>query len=231
MAFLCVITGHFRDFLLFSLLIFVHECGHALGGIVFHWKIDKIVLYPFGGLTKFDGMINRPLKEEWVVLILGPLFQCLFYFLYTFHHPNPTLFVFHKALLLFNLLPITPLDGSKFVNLFLNSFLSFQKSYEITIFCSFLSLAFIFLYDQSLLFFFIFCLLLKKNIEEFSKRGILYHKFLLERFLYTFSFKKTKRIKGEYLNKMKRDYKHLFYIGNTYHTEKEILKKKFDFSR
>ncbi len=231
MALICVLTGHFRDFFLFSFLIFIHECGHALGGIFFHWKIEKIILYPFGGLTKFDGVINRPLKEEWVVLILGPLFQCLFYFLYTLYRPDFHLFLFHKTLFLFNLLPIMPLDGSKGLNLIFNHFFSFQKSYKITLLFSFFLLPFLFFYDLSFLFLCIFFLLLKKNIEEFSKRELLFHKFLLERYLYVFSFRKTKIIKGECLNQMKRDYKHLFYIENCYHTEKEILKKKFDFLR
>ena len=50
--------------------------------------------------------------------------------------------------------------------------------------------------------------------------------FLMERYLYSFSFKKRKKVKN--IGSMFRDYKHLFYIDNKYQTENEILQKRFD---
>ena len=65
-------------------------------------------------------------------------------------------------------------------------------------------------------------------MKELCNHKLIFNKFLLERYLYHFNFKKLKIIKSENINKMKRDYKHIFYYNEKYETEKNILKKKFD---
>ena len=69
---------------------------------------------------------------------------------------------------------------------------------------------------------------MKGSTGEDVKR---FQKFLLERYMYDLPFKKSKTIKSLNLNKMQRDYRHIFYNGKIYVTEREILKKKFDFTR
>ena len=45
----------------------------------YKWNFDKIVIYPFGGCTKFDEKINRPMKEELLILISGPSIQIILF--------------------------------------------------------------------------------------------------------------------------------------------------------
>ena len=40
------------------ILIFVHELGHFETARVFKFEVDKIYLYPTGGISKFTGRIN-----------------------------------------------------------------------------------------------------------------------------------------------------------------------------
>ncbi|MBR6689845.1 MAG: hypothetical protein IKL65_00745, partial [Bacilli bacterium] len=68
-------------------------------------------------------------------------------------------------------------------------------------------------------------LLLEVN-KLYKKRKELFNKFLLERYLNEFKFKKKKTINN--IDKMKKDYRHLFYIDEKYLTEKYFLKKMFD---
>ena len=75
----------------------------------------------------------------------------------------------------------------------------------------------------------IILILIHKVITEYQKRYMLFSKFLLERTLYSYFFKRRKIVYGENLKKMMRDVSHLFYKNGTYYTEKEILKKMFDF--
>ena len=63
-AFICVITANFKNFIIFSSIIIVHELGHIIGAIIFKWKIDKVILLPFGGITIFQENIDKSLKEE-----------------------------------------------------------------------------------------------------------------------------------------------------------------------
>ena len=57
-------------------------------------------------------------------------------------------------------------------------------------------------------------------------RNELFNKFLLERYLRKFKFRHKKTISS--VDKMKKDYKHLFYIDGKYLTENYFLKKMFD---
>ena len=60
----------------------------------------------------------------------------------------------------------------------------------------------------------------------YEEKDLLFNKFLLERYLNEFKFKKEKIINN--VSKMKKDYRHLFYIDNKYMTENTFLKKMFD---
>ena len=67
----------------FDCIVIVHELGHIVGGVMFSWKISKIILLPFGGLTVFDNFVNTSLFEQFIVTILGPIFQIvLFIFIF-----------------------------------------------------------------------------------------------------------------------------------------------------
>ena len=105
----------------------IHELGHILVGCTLSWKIKKIKILPFGGITIFENPINIPLKQEFLVSISGVMFQTLGSFILSKFY-DKTLFInIHYTLLIFNLLPIFPLDGSKIWNVFFNYFLPFKK--------------------------------------------------------------------------------------------------------
>ena len=228
-ALVSVFTGNFKGFIIFSSIIIVHELGHLLMALFLNWKVEEVLLLPFGGITVFCEDINRPMIEEFLILICGPLFQVFFTY---FNRGNEILFNYSIILLLFNLLPIFPLDGSKFLNLFLNLFFSFKKSHLLTIYFSFLVIFFMILKcDFNLLLILIILFIFFKVIDEFKNHINIFNRFLLERYIKDFGFKKSKVIKSDKLGKMKRDYRHVFFDGKCYITEKQMLKKRFDFKR
>ena len=68
---------------------------------------------------------------------------------------------------------------------------------------------------------------LHKFVNKYYKeKDLIFNKFLLERYLNEFKFKKEKAIND--VSKMKKNYRHLFYIDNKYMTESTFLKKMFD---
>ena len=231
MAFICGITGYFKNFLLFSLIIIIHEFGHVTASLIYKWKIKKVVILPRGGITIFDEIISKYLNEEFVILIFGPLFQIIFYLIYTYIFGfNQILYNYNLILLLFNLLPIYPLDGYKLLNIILNIFFSFKLSHLISIIISLIINILLVIYivlNFNLILFFASINLLIRNIKELRNHNILFNKFLLERLLYNINLKKTKIIKSNNLKKMKREYKHIFLSNNKYKTEKEVLSKYF----
>ena len=229
-AFIAVVTGHFKGFILFSIIILVHEFGHVLMGILFGWKIDKIIILPFGALTVFQEDLNRRIFEEFLIVIMGPIFQIVFtWILCEFGNFN-RVFDYSMAILCFNLLPIYPLDGSKLLNLLLNKIVSFKRSHALIIINSFLIiLVLIMIKSFDLLFVLIILFLILKLFQEVCDHENLFNRFLLERFLKNYHFKKNKVIHSLDMSKMKRDYNHLFYNGKRYISERENLKKRFDF--
>ena len=182
---------------------------------------------PFGGLTVFSVDINKPLKEEFIICILGPLFQIIYYLIFKdiFNIKN-----LHYNLLIFNLLPIFPLDGSKIFNIVFNMIFSFKLSLYITYIISFIAIVILVITKQfNLLLFLTLFFLFFKNIKEIKNIKYIFNRFLLERYFKNFNFKKRKIIKSENVNRMKKDYYHLFFVKNKYVIEREILRKTFDF--
>lgn len=220
-ALICILTGYLKNFCIITVLILFHECGHILAGIYFKWQIEKVIILPFGGITIFKEKINRPMIEEFIIAIMGPLFQSFLFLIL-----NSKLFINYNILLLiFNLLPIFPLDGSKIFNIFFNILFSFKLSHKISII---ISIIFIILLSKTKNLIFIIALLclILKTIKEIKYHSYYFYKFLLERYLYQFNFKKHKKIKK--IDSMKRDYKHVILFKNHYVTEHYFLKELFD---
>lgn len=230
-AILTIITGHFKDFTMITLIILIHELGHITVALYYRWKIEKIVILPFGGITIFHEYLNRPIKEELCISIMGPIYQILFYFLICFLHLDTSLFSFyHYTLLLFNLLPIIPLDGSKICSLLLEKYLPYKLSnlfITVISIITFSGLLFFIIIHKNLIMLIILIFLFIKIIKQIKEYKYIFNKFLFERYLYNFHFKKQKVIHNLNIDKMMRDKKHLFYYNNIYIIEKDILKDIF----
>lgn len=232
-ALVAILTGWFQSFLIFSSILLIHELGHVFTAKYFKWHVDKITFYPYGGSSKFYEDINRPLKEELWILLMGPLIQILYYtILSKFPFSLKTMDLirdYHHSILLFNLLPIYPLDGGKLLNIIFCYFLSYRKSLWLTLRCSFVFLFFLFLWllpnYASSNFVCMFCLLITKLIEEMKRRDYYFHKFLLERYLKNYHYSNIKAI--ESIEDMMRDKRHLIKSNGHYYPEREVLKKKF----
>lgn len=209
-----------------SLIIF-HEIGHLISAKIFNWQVDKIYIYPLGGITKFNDKINKPVIEDLIVTLMGPIFQVILaYFLIKL---DSRVYLFNKTLLLFNLLPIAPLDGSKLVVVFLSLLTRYKKSLYLNIVISFITYLFVLfyfvLYKNSIIFLFVIFLLFFKIIDEKNKISFYFDKFLLERYLYIFKFKKTKVVKD--VNNFYK-YKNNIVKTRKLKTEKEFLKEYFE---
>ena len=216
---LVIFTGLFKEFLLVFSIIIIHELGHLFSAVYYKWDIDKISIYPYGGCVSFNEKLNRPIREEFIILIMGPLVQVfyllVFYLFFRFGFVSFKTFVLFKTynftLLCFNLLPIYPLDGGRIVNLLFNFFLPYRK-------CNFLIIVI------SILFIFI-VIVNCSSVNLVMMMVFVYNKFLLERFLFNFSFYRVRVIKNK--NNFYRGKRHVLYNNFKYVTEKEYLKGRY----
>ncbi len=223
-----VLIGYFRFLSYFMLLILIHELGHIIVSIIFKWNIDKIIILPFGGLTKYNEKINRPLKEEFLISIAGILFQMIFFYLFKNIIEYKYFSIINYFIIIFNLIPIYPLDGSKILNVIFNKITSFKNSILLTTIISYIFIIVLSIMSVRInkLFILILSFLLIEVNKLYKERKELFNKFLLERYLIEFKFKREKTIDN--VSKMKKDYRHLFHIDKSYVTEKYFLKKMFD---
>lgn len=222
-----ILIGEFRFISYFMLLIIVHEIGHIITSLYFKWNIDKIIILPLGGLTKYNVKINTPLKEEFLVAISGVIYQLIFYILIKSKIDYEYFSFINYFILIFNLIPIYPLDGAKILSVILNKLFNFKNSTIYSIIISYISitiLTIIFIRINKIVLVTILFLLIEVN-KLYKERNYIFNKFLLERYLEKLKFKKRINIKN--VNQMKKDYTHLFLFNKKYITEKEFLEKNF----
>jgi Zn-dependent protease len=118
------------EYLALFLIVLLHEFGHAFACRQTGGQADRIVLWPLGGVA-FVKPPERPGAYLWSIAA-GPLVNVLLFPILTFflfivvnahlRMSNPDLYHFVLALwaintgiLIFNLLPIYPLDGGQIV--------------------------------------------------------------------------------------------------------------------
>ena len=168
-----------------------HEFGHYFVSKIFKWNIDKIYLYPFGGLIKYNEKIDKPFKEEFIISISGIISQSIIYFIFLFLYKNyiinhyffNIIRNYNYSILLFNIIPIIPLDGSKVLNIILNKIFDFRRSYILlNIISIILLIIFIFNSNMSLLIVILF--LIYKIYLNLKDRSIIFKRFILEKYLY-----------------------------------------------
>ncbi|MCP8617007.1 M50 family metallopeptidase [Salirhabdus salicampi] len=139
--FLAFITGSFMEMIIIFTIVVIHEFGHLSMALFFRWRIRKVMFWPFGGVMETDDYFSRPNREELYVVLAGPVQHIWIHFFLIYSNgfgllsPDLIQFAVHYniVLLLFNLIPIYPLDGGKLCFLLFSQFLPFQKAMDWTI--------------------------------------------------------------------------------------------------
>lgn len=215
-------------------LILVHELGHFLCAIFFKIEVDKIYIYPFGGISKLNISLNENLWKELLVLLMGPIFQMIFSIILTninyLSSYQELIKIYNCTILSFNLLPIYPLDGGKLLNVILSFNISFKKSLNISLLISYLTIFSLFIFclykDIKFNLIIIISFLIYKVFIETKNKEYIFDKFLLDRYLHRYHFKRIKSVNNT--DKFMRNKNHIIKIGDKYYTEREILNKKFN---
>jgi stage IV sporulation protein FB len=190
-----IITARFWELLMLFSIVLVHELGHVMSAYYFSWRIKQIELLPFGGVAEMDEHGNRPLKEELIVILSGPLqhvwlvsFAYLLFSLSFISKETFLLFTMQNAaVFIFNLLPIWPLDGGKLLFLLLSLKYPFNQAHKqmiyISVGCLFLLMTVFFFYQPFHLHFWVIsAFLIFSIIIEWRQRHYVFMRFLLERY-------------------------------------------------
>lgn len=113
-------TGELFIFLLSALIAIQHECAHAFAAYKLGYRLNAIVLMPFGAVIDGD-LKGISFKDEIYVAFCGPLcnlltallFVALWWFQPTMYAFTDTVVYSSLSVALVNLLPAYPLDGGR----------------------------------------------------------------------------------------------------------------------
>lgn len=224
LLFILFICGFIRVGLTILVIILIHELGHILVCLYFKFKIINVTIYPFGGITHIEKDLNTPVYKD-ILLALGGIFmQLILMFI------NNSLFIkYNLSIMLFNMLPIIPLDGSYLLKAILNKFYSFKRAYFIYIVISIISI-FIYIgynYKYSINNYLIISIFIYRIYRVIKDYKYIYNRFLLERYLKKYKFKYISTRKGS-LDILKIDTYQYFKENNNIVSEAKKLQERFD---
>ncbi|WP_242145241.1 MULTISPECIES: M50 family metallopeptidase [unclassified Bacillus cereus group] len=190
-----IFTARFKELLLLFFIVLIHELGHAFAAAHYKWRIKQIQLLPFGGVAELEEHGNKPLKEELVVMIAGPIQHAwMIGMAYVFYKTGWVpqdlyqFFVWNNVIILsFNLLPIWPLDGGKIVFNVLSHQFPYLQAHDkmMKISCVFFSviLGWQLIWNKNNIMMWVLLLFLAISLyQEWKQRRYAFMRFLLERY-------------------------------------------------
>ena len=113
-------------YLTYLIAILIHECGHLIIATFFKWQVEEFKLSAIGGFLRFKNDLARPIYQSLLVALGGVIFNITFGVLLIAFSGPPSLIYTQFAIAIFNLLPISPLDGSRIVQAFLRRFFNYK---------------------------------------------------------------------------------------------------------
>lgn len=231
-----ILTGYFSNLIIFTSIIIIHELGHYTIAKINKLNVEKIIIYPYGGLTKLNIPLNTNINKELSVAISGVIFQCIYYIIiiifYKYGLIRTYIFnqftTYHHSILFFNLLPIHPLDGSKILTSLISKVFPYKITFKLNILISLITLTTLVVvnyYQFNYTTILILTLILSSIHKYYKEINYFFNKFLLERYLHNITYPHTKKI-----NKLDYIYKEKYHIirkNNHYITEKQALNQRF----
>lgn len=123
--------GYLKWYLSCLFIVCIHELCHLMMAYYFQFQIDKIEILPFGAYLTLKDFYFHPIEHEMCVVLAGPcchllLHICILHLtkgVFQDYLLNTNLYIF-----LFNIMPVYPLDGSRFICLILQSLIDLKKA-------------------------------------------------------------------------------------------------------
>ncbi len=121
------LTGHLSRMWIAFTVVFMHELSHALIAETYGLRVDRIEIWPFGGIARIDGLGSQDPDVEMMVAMAGPIQNFLLAALAWSLEgkvgvPSPLVREFitlNLGLGALNLLPVAPLDGGRLARVYL----------------------------------------------------------------------------------------------------------------
>lgn len=233
-AAVAIISGSFVELITILVIVIIHECGHYVAARFFSWRIIRMYIWIFGAVMETEEHGVRSIREEAIVVLFGPFQHIWIYGVtwilqyYELLHSTVIdgIFFYNTVILVFNLLPIWPLDGGKILYLFLTYVYPYQRGYENTLIiscisCILLSIWICVWYSFHIQWIFMMAFLLLEIWREWKNKSYVYMRFLLHRLQNQSVHKSTHIIESfphekisDVLTQFRREHTHMIVVPN-----------------
>lgn len=187
----------FETFIMFTILL-CHELGHLFFLKKYKRKITNITFYVFGGVIKHSQGNNVSVLEDFLISF-GGVFVNLILMIVFYKLNLQTFLIINYCILLFNIIPINPLDGSKIMKSLLSLIFCYKTTLYLNVIISFLMILIIFILNifliKSYYILFLLIALLNINIKYSFDIKTEYQLFLTKKYIYPNEKLKIKKIK------------------------------------
>lgn len=121
-------------------ILSIHEASHMVVAKLCHYTIEEVTIYPFGLSATIPELGYGSLIKEIMIIGAGPLSQIIFPIIFrvfvSWELISPSfcayLMMMNSSIMIFNLLPIYPLDGGRLLQAFFHSFLRYRRAQQFT---------------------------------------------------------------------------------------------------
>lgn len=136
------------------LMLSLHEAMHMLVAYGFGYPIEGVIVYPFGLCAKMKYLGMGSIWKECLIILAGPSMHLLFPFLFQFFAQlawisnayMDYLCALNRSILIFNLLPIFPLDGGRLMQSLYHLFFRYTNAQRLTFLSSICNLSMLLYY-------------------------------------------------------------------------------------
>ena len=125
---LLILSGYINYLVIFLFIMFIHELGHIVMIKLLRYKINSITILPTGGIIDTNINLNIKSNHLFLISISGILFQIILEIIIP-SSSSYNYIIFNKiniSLIIFNLIPINPLDGYKIFISIVERFLKYK---------------------------------------------------------------------------------------------------------
>lgn len=137
---LSIFQHMFKPLLFIFFMMTLHEMQHILVAKYFHYRISQITFYPFGLAATIDDLGLGDIRQEIIIILAGLCTHAWIPFLFMGFQSwgwistamKDWLIMMNTSILIFNCLPVYPLDGGRIMQAIFHTFLPFYLAERVT---------------------------------------------------------------------------------------------------
>lgn len=185
-------AGFFKNYFIVFFIVLFHEMCHLMMAYFFNFRLGSMTLLPFGAFLEIKDYGNYHVLKELLVSLMGPLSHIIIFAIIKFLGVDFFGILIYEyslkmnmLMLMFNSLPIYPLDGSKILTIVLSYIFPYKLTLIISGVASSLCLGFLVINYNRIECYIVYIFLTLQQIYYFKHYNDIYYQLLYLRNRYT----------------------------------------------